>query len=104
MNNNFNRQIWFIALVILFGCLIGTCVSMLIGAVLPDGVVKDFFLSSQDIGWATPDGNWVDLYLLKFKIGFNFKKIMRFSKFPRLKNGDFITRISMQHGRKNNAC
>ena len=73
MKSEFNRQIWFMALIILFGCLIGTCVSMLIGTVLPDGVVKDFFLSSQDIGWATPDGNWVDLYLLKFKIGFNFK-------------------------------
>ena len=50
MSNNSNRQIWFIALVILFGCLIGTCISMFIGFFFPDGVVKDFFLTSTTIG------------------------------------------------------
>ena len=73
MNNNYNRQIWFIALVILFGCLIGTCMSLFIGEVIPDGVVKDFFLSNETIGWGEADGNWLDLYIIKLKAGFRFK-------------------------------
>ena len=72
MNNNYNRQIWFIALVILFGCLIGTCMSLFIGTVIPDGVVKDFFLSNKTIGFGQADGHWIDLNIIKFNLAFRF--------------------------------
>ena len=73
MRNDFNRKIWFVVLVILFGCLIGTCISMLVGFFLSDGVVKDFFIASETIGWGESDGNWIDLYFIKFKSGFRFE-------------------------------
>ena len=73
MRNDFNRKIWFVVLVILFGCLIGTCISMLVVLFLPDGVVKDFFIASETIGWGESDGNWIDLYFIKFKTGFRFE-------------------------------
>ena len=73
MTSEFNRQIWFMALIILFGCLIGTCIGMLIGVLLPDGVVKDFFLTSQTIGWGESDGNWINLHFIKFKTVFSFE-------------------------------
>ena len=46
-----NRNIKFIFLVIFAGAVIGTALSILIGLVFPEGVVKDFFLLSQPLGW-----------------------------------------------------
>ena len=70
MKSEFNRQIWFMALIILFGCLIGTCIGMLIGLFLPDGVVKDFFTKTWTIiGWGDKNG-WIDFNIIRFKSGF----------------------------------
>ena len=76
MNNNYNRQIWFIALVILSGCLIGTCISMFISLIIPEGVVRDFFLSSRTIGLGQADGNWVDLNIIKFNLNHYYNLII----------------------------
>ena len=52
------------------GALIGTLLGELLGMLLPVGVVKDFFLTSRSIGWGSQPGNWIDLYVIRFKTGF----------------------------------
>ena len=37
--------------------------SQFIGGLIPEGVVKDFFLSSRSIGWGIKSDNWVDLLI-----------------------------------------
>ena len=41
----------FIALVLLSGTVLGTILSILVSHSLPDGVVKQFFLTSKPVGW-----------------------------------------------------
>lgn len=64
------RSILYIFLVLFFGVVMGTILSQFLGAVLPDGVVKDFFLMSKSIGWGMQPNNWVDLFIFRFKTGF----------------------------------
>lgn len=45
------RNLIFILLIILSGAVIGTALSILIGFIVPEGVVKDFFLTSKPLGW-----------------------------------------------------
>ena len=63
------RSLGFILLILFFGAIIGSILSQLIGGVFPEGVVRDFFLTSHSIGWGFQPGNWVDLYVLRFKTG-----------------------------------
>ena len=64
------KKLSFIFLVLIFGMLIGTAVSLLIEQILPPGnVVKDFFQASYAVGWGGSDGNWVELGFLRFKTG-----------------------------------
>ena len=46
MAANNKRPVLVIFLILFFGCIIGTALSQLLGAILPEGVVKDFFLTS----------------------------------------------------------
>ena len=57
-------------LIIFLGILIGSALGELIGLILPDGVVKNFFLISVEpqIG-----PTLIDLNLIKFTLGFAFK-------------------------------
>ena len=64
------RSIFYIFLILFFGVVMGTILSQFLGAVLPDGVVKDFFLMSKSIGWGMQPNNWVDLFIFRFKTGF----------------------------------
>lgn len=57
-------------LVIFLGILIGSVLGELIGLILPEGVVKDFFITSVDAGIRP---TVIDLNLLKFTLGFSFK-------------------------------
>lgn len=57
-----------IILVIILGALIGSLIGQLIGLVLPEGVVKDFFLRSAELGVGPTS---VDIGLLGFTLGFN---------------------------------
>ena len=41
---NNKRPVLVIFLILFFGCVVGTALSQLLGAILPEGVVKDFFL------------------------------------------------------------
>ena len=67
---NYKRSIYFIFLVLFFGAIVGTVFSQLLGSILPDGVVKDFFLLTRTIGWGLKSDNWIDLYIIRLKSGF----------------------------------
>ena len=68
----YNKSIFLILSIILIGCIIGTALSMLIGLILPDGVVKDFFTLSHSFGFGHSPNNWINLGPLRFKLGLFF--------------------------------
>ena len=70
MASSQKRSISFIFLVLLFGVIVGSILSQFIGAFFPDGVVKDFFLTSNSIGWGINPNNWIDLFVIRIKTGF----------------------------------
>jgi hypothetical protein len=55
---------------LLLGMLVGSTIGEILGMILPEGVVKDFFLKS--IRWGI-DPLTVDIVVLTFTIGFSFK-------------------------------
>jgi len=63
------KTIKFIFLILFFGVLSGSMISMFIGFLLPSGVVKDFFLMSQELGWQRTTLN---LGVLRITTGFIF--------------------------------
>ena len=63
-------KIGILVLILFLGILIGSALGELIGYILPDGVVKDFFLISVDAGIKPTT---IDLNLIKFTLGFTFK-------------------------------
>ena len=82
------RSIGIIVLVLFFGTLLGTLLGELLGWVLPDSVVREFFLRSVDFSLAglTPNGSGVislDLIMFSVQFGlsitFNFTSIIGFS-------------------------
>ena len=66
------RSIFMILLILLFGCIIGTTLSQLFSLILPEGVVKQFFLQTAIIGWGDSTG-WIDFNVIRFKSGFYIK-------------------------------
>ena len=70
MKSNQKRSIAFIFLVLFFGVISGSILSQFIGSLFPEGVVKDFFLTSNSIGWGGSPDNWIDLFVIRFKMGF----------------------------------
>ena len=66
------RSIYMILLILLFGCIIGTTQSQLFSLILPEGVVKQFFLQTAIIGWGDSTG-WIDFNVIRFKSGFYIK-------------------------------
>jgi len=69
MPTNKKHNISYIFLVLFIGIITGTILSQLIGGILPEGVVKDFFLTSRSIGWGSNADNWIDLFAIRFKTG-----------------------------------
>ncbi len=67
--DNSRRNIKFLFIILFFGVVLGSIISMLIGFILPAGVVKDFFLMSQDLGWQRTTLN---LGVIKITTGFIF--------------------------------
>ena len=63
------RSIAFIFLILFIGIITSTILGQLIGGILPEGVVKEFFLTSRSIGWGIQPENWIDLYVIRFKTG-----------------------------------
>ena len=66
------KDLYFILLVIFIGCILGTALSMLIGIIIPDGVVKDFFILTKSFGFGQSANNWFNFGPLRFKIGLFF--------------------------------
>ncbi len=58
--------------VILLGGVISTAFSMFVGLIIPEGVVRDFFILSKSFGFGQNPNNWVNLGPLRFKLGFFF--------------------------------
>ena len=69
MKANQKRSIGFIFLVLFSGIITSSILSQFIGGILPEGVVKDFFLPSRSIGWGIQPDNWVELFVVRFKTG-----------------------------------
>ncbi len=68
MKKNFQ----FIFFVLLTGMLIGTMLSLLIAFALPNGVVKDFFLTSKSLGFGIAENNWIEFGFIRLKMGLFF--------------------------------
>lgn len=61
------RSIIFIFIVLFVGAVAGTALSSFVGMVLPEGVVKDFFLNSKPLGW---DPFTLNLQIITITMGF----------------------------------
>ena len=73
MSINNKRPALLIFIILFFGCIIGTALTLLFGYILPeDNVVTKFLLNQVPIGWGEKPDQWVDLYVIKFKTGFYF--------------------------------
>jgi hypothetical protein len=64
------RSAWWFLLAIFIGALTGAVLGEIIALILPDGVVKEFFLRSVSFGF-TP--TTLDLVLVTFTIGLSLK-------------------------------
>jgi len=60
----------FIIFVIIVGALIGSAIGEVIGILVPEGVVRDFFLKSAS---ASLGPGTLDIILLTITLGFSFK-------------------------------
>ena len=69
MQTSQKRSIAFIFLVFFIGIITTAILGQLIGGMLPEGVVKEFFLTSRSIGWGMQPNNWIDLFVIRFKTG-----------------------------------
>ena len=69
---SFMRRLKFgvLILIIFLGLLIGSALGEILGFVLPDGVVKNFFLVSINAGIKPTE---IDFNIIKFTFGFLFK-------------------------------
>ena len=65
-----HKSFWFLLFMVVLGMVLGTAVGEAIGLILPDGVVKNFFLRSVNasIGPAT-----LNLVAFTFTLGFSLK-------------------------------
>jgi hypothetical protein len=65
-----HKSFWFLLFMVVLGMVLGTAVGEAIGLILPDGVVKNFFLRSvtASIGPAT-----LNLVAFTFTLGFSLK-------------------------------
>ncbi len=66
---NNKRSIRFIFLILFFGIICGSVITNIMTFILPDGVVRDFFLINTSIGWQPFT---VNLLITKITTGFTF--------------------------------
>ena len=62
------RTVGFIFMILIFGLVLGNALGLLVGAIVPEGVVRDFFIKSISLGWSPFT---IDLYLITFTLGFS---------------------------------
>ena len=63
------NSLGFIFFIFIVGMLLGTILSMLVASLLPEGVIRDFFLIKKSIGWGATSNNWVEIGFFRFKTG-----------------------------------
>ena len=63
------KSLLFILVVFIIGMLFSTALSLLIGSVFPEGLVKDFFLIKKSVGWGATSDNWLHLGFFRLKTG-----------------------------------
>ena len=63
------RNIYIIILTLIIGAVFGGVIGNLFSLVLPESVVKDFFLVEKSVGWGHNENNWADFGFLRFKTG-----------------------------------
>lgn len=82
------RSLGLITLILFFGALIGTLLGEFLGWVLPDSVVREFFLKTVDFNFAGLVGDElgviaIDFIMFSIKFGltvsFNFTSIIGFA-------------------------
>ena len=64
------KNIGLILVIILLGALMGSALGEVLGLILPEGVVKEFFLRSAEFSLGPAA---VNLLILSFTLGFSFK-------------------------------
>ena len=66
------RKLHIIVLSLFVGGVFGGVFGNIFSLVLPEGVVKDFFLASKPLGWGINDGGsgWIDLLVIRIRTGF----------------------------------
>jgi len=64
------KSVGAVLLILIFGALIGSTLGEVIGMVLPDGVIKEFFIKSIKLGF---DAGTLDLELISLTFGFRIK-------------------------------
>lgn len=67
MRQTGKRSIWFVLVIVILGAAIATGLSQFIGLVIPEGVVREFFLTTLPLGW---DPFTLNLQIITFTIGF----------------------------------
>ncbi|MFQ6675458.1 MAG: DUF4321 domain-containing protein [Fidelibacterota bacterium] len=70
---NRRRSIKMIVIMLFVGAILGTLLGDVLAHVLPEGVVKQFFLQGVTISLGGEEGFSLDLGILGFIIGFRFK-------------------------------
>ncbi len=76
------RSVSILALVLVIGAMLGTLLGNLLGAILPDGVVRDFFLigfSFDLAGLAGQQNGVITLNLMVLKIQFGLSIYFNFT-------------------------
>ena len=63
------KSVLFIFVVFILGMLLGTILSLFVSTIIPEGVVRDFFLVKKSIGWGANANNWFELGFFRFKTG-----------------------------------
>jgi len=64
------RNIGFLFLIVLVGTILGTIFSQFVGFIVPEGIVKEFFLASKIVGWNPVTFN---LQVLSFTLGISLE-------------------------------
>jgi putative exporter of polyketide antibiotics len=64
------HSIGWVILAVVLGALMGSALGQVIGLILPDGVVKQFFLRSAEFGTSPVT---IDMSLISFTFGFTFE-------------------------------
>ncbi|MFQ6676736.1 MAG: hypothetical protein ACE5D0_00305 [Fidelibacterota bacterium] len=89
------RSITLIIIILFVGAMVGTLVGELLGWILPEGVVKDFFLTSVSFdlgGLVGNDSGVIILDVIMFTIKFGFSITINFTSIIGLASSYYFLR------------